>query len=109
MNDAPGAILAFLAGLVLGGLFFLGLWWTVRRSVSSARPALWILGSLLVRMTLTLSGLYLVGREHAGRLLLCLLGMMVARFLVIRVTRSAPLDPAFAHKGPPAREVRGAS
>ena len=86
MNDAPGVILAFLAGLSLGGVFFFGLWWTVRRSLSSERPVVWILGSLLLRMSLALSGLYLVGRGNAGRLLFCLLGMMVARFIVLRVT-----------------------
>jgi F1F0 ATPase subunit 2 len=109
MNEAPGAVLAVLAGLLLGGIFFFGLWWTVGRSLRSRRPALWIFGSLLVRMTVALGGLYLVGRGHAGRLLLCLLGMMVARFMVLRLTSSAPPGHTQAHDGAPAREVHGAS
>jgi len=34
-------ILALAAGLVLGAIFFGGLWWTVRKGVSSKYPALW--------------------------------------------------------------------
>ena len=109
MNEALGEILAFLAGLLLGGVFFFGLWWTVRRNLSSARPAVWIFGSLFARMALALSGLYLVGRGSAPRLLLCLAGMMVARFIVVRATRSlTPGDP-LNHDRLRAGEVRGAS
>ena len=34
-------VLAWVAGVVLGAIFFGGLWWTVRKGVSSKRPALW--------------------------------------------------------------------
>ena len=42
-------VLALADGLVLGAVFFGGLWWTVRKGVSSKQPALWFLGSLLLR------------------------------------------------------------
>ena len=32
---------ASAAGLLLGAIFFGGLWFTVRKGVSSQRPALW--------------------------------------------------------------------
>jgi F1F0 ATPase subunit 2 len=78
---------ALAAGLFLGALFFGGLWWTVIRGVPSPRPALWFLGSTLLRMSITLAGFYIVGREDWQRWLLCLLGFVLARLAVKRLTR----------------------
>jgi len=73
---------ACAAGLVLGASFFGGLWWTVRRGVSSAkRPALWFLGSVVLRTSIVLVGFYLVSSGDWKRLLACLLGFVIARFL----------------------------
>lgn len=87
MNDFVTLALALMAGLSLGAFFFGGLWWTVRKGVSSPRPALWFFGSLLLRTSITLAGFYFVGRGHWERLLLCLLGFVVARFIVSRLAR----------------------
>jgi F1F0 ATPase subunit 2 len=75
------------AGLLLGAFFFGGLWWTVIRGVSSQRPALWFFGSMLLRMSLTLTGFYFVGGENWERWLLCLLGFVLARLGVKWLTR----------------------
>jgi F1F0 ATPase subunit 2 len=75
------------AGLLLGAFFFGGLWWTVIRAVSSQRPALWFFGSMLLRVSITLAGFYFVGRENWKRWLLCLLGFVLARFVVQWLTR----------------------
>ena len=87
MNELLTSILAGVAGLFLGAIFFGGLWWTVRKGVSSPRPALWFLGSLLLRMGVVLAGFYLVGGGQWQRLLGCLIGFVVARFLVLWLTR----------------------
>ena len=87
MNETLSCLLATAMGLVLGAIFFWGLWWTVRRGVASPRPAMWFLGSLLLRTSIVLAGLYVVGRGHWERLLLCLLGFVVARLVVTRLTR----------------------
>ncbi|MDI1250341.1 MAG: ATP synthase subunit I [Lacunisphaera sp.] len=79
-------ILAGAAGMVLGMIFFGGLWWTVRRALVSRRPARWFLGSLLLRMGLAVAGFYFVGGGQWQRLLPCLLGFIVARFVVVRLT-----------------------
>lgn len=102
MHDTPSLVLAGLAGLVLGAVFFGGLWWTLRKSLKSPRPALWLLGSLLARMSLLLVGLYLVSGGHWERLLACLVGVIGARFLVLRLT-----GPADDHQGV-AKEARHA-
>ena len=87
MNDTLMLVLAWMAGGVLGAIFFGGLWWTVRKGVSSRRPALWFLGSGLLRMGIALGGFYLVGRGHWERLLGCLLGFVMARLVVTWLTR----------------------
>ena len=80
-----------VAGALLGGLFFGGLWWTVRRALCSKSPALWFLSSLLLRTGITLAGFYFVSGGHWPRLLVCLLGFLIARVMVTRLTR-APLE-----------------
>ncbi len=89
MSDPLTLLLAWMAGVVLGALFFGGLWWTVRKLASARRPALWIFGSLFLRTSATLAGFYLVSGRHLDRLLLCLLGFLMARLLVTRLTRSS--------------------
>jgi F1F0 ATPase subunit 2 len=87
MNETVTLILAWLAGVVIGAVFFGGLWWTVSRGVSSKRPALLFLGSQLLRTGTALAGFYFVSGGHWERLLLCLLGFVMARMVVTRLTR----------------------
>ena len=87
MNETLTLVLASIAGAALGAVFFGGLWWTVRKGVSSPRPALWFLGSLLLRMGVALAGFYFVGGGQWQRLLGCLIGFVVARFVVLWLTR----------------------
>ncbi|HTV30462.1 MAG TPA: ATP synthase subunit I [Xanthobacteraceae bacterium] len=70
------------AGLLLGAVFFGGLWWTVIRAFSSQRPALWFFGSMLLRMSITLAGFYFVGGGNWKWCLLCLIGFVLARLVV---------------------------
>jgi F1F0 ATPase subunit 2 len=87
----PELALAGTAGLVLGAVFFGGLWWTLRKSLASPRPALWLLASLLARMSVLLVGLYLVSDGQWQLLLTGLVGVICARFIVLRLT--GPADP----------------
>ncbi len=87
MNETGMLVLAGGAGVLLGALFFGGLWWTVRKGVSSPRPALWFLGSMLVRTGIVVAGFHVVAGGHWQRLLSCLLGFVVARLLITRFIR----------------------
>ena len=87
MDETLTLLLAWVAGGVLGVMFFGGLWWTVQKGVLSKRPALWFFGSLLLRMSIALAGFYLVTGGHWERLLACLLGFVMARLIVTRLTR----------------------
>jgi F1F0 ATPase subunit 2 len=102
MNETSKLVLAGAAGLVLGAMFFGGLWWTVQKGVSSPRPALWFLGSLLVRMGLTLAGFFAVSGGGWPRVLVCLLGFLAARVAVTVLTRPAgarAIDPIHPTQG----------
>ncbi len=103
MNEFLTLPLSLVAGLLLGAIFFAGLWWTVRKSVSSKQPALWFFASLLLRMCIALAGFYFVGHGHWERLVACLLGFVIARFMVTRLTgpplkchNSAPKEASHA-------------
>lgn len=87
MNDTLTFMPAGIAGLVLGAIFFGGLCWTVRKGMASPRPALWFFTSLMLRMAVVLLGFHWVGRDDWRRMVACLVGFVVARFAVIRLTR----------------------
>ena len=86
MSDGLLYALALLAGIVLGTIFFGGLWWTVLKALSARRPALWFISSMLLRTGITLAGFYVVSAGDWKRLLVCLLGFVVARLIVTRLT-----------------------
>jgi F1F0 ATPase subunit 2 len=102
MNETLSLTLALATGVWLGVLFFGGLWWTVQKMVSSKQPALWLIVSLLLRTSIVLAGFIFIARGHWERLPMCLVGFVVARLLVTRLTRSME-KPMYS-----AKEVRHA-
>ena len=87
MNEQLPMLLSFAAGLLLGSFFFGGLWWTIRKGLSSSRPALLFLGSAVLRMSVVVMGLYLVSNGQWQRLLACMAGFITARLAVTWLTR----------------------
>jgi F1F0 ATPase subunit 2 len=95
MSDILALVLAFLIGSFLAAFFFGGLWYTVHRGVTSERPAIWFLGSLLLRTGIVLVGFYFVSHGHWSRLAACLLGFVMARVIVMKwLMRAAADEPA---------------
>ncbi|WP_295580256.1 ATP synthase subunit I [uncultured Lamprocystis sp.] len=84
MHEPLALGLAAAAGLLLGAVFFGGLWWTLRKGLQSPRPVRWLVGSLVLRTSVVLTGFYLVGDGHWERLFACLIGFVAARWLVTR-------------------------
>ncbi|MBK9170821.1 MAG: ATP synthase subunit I [Bryobacterales bacterium] len=100
MSDPVILMLVGGAGLLLGVFFFGGLWWTVRWGVLSKRPALWFLGSLVVRTGIVLAGMYFVSGGRWDGLLACLVGLITGRFIVTRLT-----GPPVEHSKSSAKEA----
>lgn len=85
MNEILTLLLVAVAGVILGICFFGSLWWTIRRGLSSKRPAFLFLTSLLLRISLTLAGFYFVANGSLKLLLACLLGFVIGRFIMFRL------------------------
>ena len=92
MSDIPDLTLALVAGLLLGTFFFGGLWWTVQKGMTSEMPALWFVGSLLLRTGVILAGFYFVSQNHWSRLVMCLLGFLIARVIVVKRLTHEPAE-----------------
>lgn len=78
--------LAFMAGFMSSSAFFVGLWWTVNHLPLMKNPALWLLVSFILRIGIVLAGIILFLDKGWPPLLSYLIGFMVARILVIKVT-----------------------
>jgi F1F0 ATPase subunit 2 len=75
-------LLPVLAGLLLGGVFFGGLWLTIRHTLTSRWLGFWLMGSLLLRSGLVLCGFHAVAAADWRRLIACLAGFILARFVI---------------------------
>src|ERR1035441_88588 len=95
MNETLSLVPALLAGVLLGAIVFGGLWWTIRKGFTPTRPALWFLGSMLLRTSIALAGFYFMARDHGERLLGCLLGWVPARRVVWQGARAGGGPPGF--------------
>ena len=84
-------LLALIEGVLFGVLFYAGLWWTVRRLASVKQVTLLFLGSLLLRTIVVMLGFYFMLGDSWQHLLAGLTGFVIARFIVIRLTRPADI------------------
>jgi F1F0 ATPase subunit 2 len=74
-------------GLLLGCLFFGGLWFTIKKGVHASRPGLLFLFSFVLRTALVLGVFYFLARESAICLILSAIGFMLSRPLVGYLTK----------------------
>lgn len=87
MSDILHLILAFIAGTVLGLIFFGGLWFTVKKAVGAKIPALWFFSSLFLRLGVVMIGFYYIVQVGLKPLIICLIGFILARILVTYFTK----------------------
>lgn len=77
--------LALLAGIVLGMVFFGGLWLTVQQLHSNKHPALLIVASVVLRFCIVLMCFYwLISSIHWPALLIALAGFLMVRAASLR-------------------------
>lgn len=98
MSEMAHLLAAMAAGILLGWVFFGGLWWTIRKAIGARQPVLWFFASMLVRVAVVLPGFYFVSASQWERLAACLAGFLMARGILLRIA-GPPLGP-----GNPARE-----
>ena len=87
------AVGAMALGLLLGAVYFAGLWWTVVRVDRWRRPGRALALSFVLRAAVLLAGVYLLARAGIGPLALGLLGLVLARValsLVLLPTKRVP-------------------
>ncbi len=87
INEIIGLLPALLAGVLLGIIFFGGLWFTVRIGLRSKNTALIFMGSVILRMAIILVGFYYIGANNWQKMLVCLGGFLIARIVITRITQ----------------------
>jgi len=87
MKEISLLILPLLAGILVGAFFFGGLWWTTKKAVISKSPVFWFLGSLFVRLGVTVTAFYFIAQNRWERMVICLAGFIIARIIVQRMSR----------------------
>lgn len=89
MNEIISTLLAFMAGLALGTLFFGGLWLTIKKMKTAKTPSLLFLASFVFRVGVVLLGFYFFAANNWQNMLICLFGFIVARFAVTHFTKTS--------------------
>ncbi|MGM0653119.1 MAG: ATP synthase subunit I [Bacillota bacterium] len=75
----PYLVLSFIAGVVLGGFFFGGLWWTVQKMRGSKNPYLVSTISFVLRTVVVMFVFYLLLGVGLPYLVASLVGFVGAR------------------------------
>ncbi len=88
MIDMSSLLLIFTAGILLGLVFFWGLWVTVNHLSQVRYPAVWMLGSLVLRFGLVLMVFYLLARNGNWQyVLVAAIGFALSRLLIAYCTQ----------------------
>ncbi len=82
MSLLPTMAFALIAGIGLGLFYFGGLWLTMRRLPTTRWPVPLALSSFLGRTAIVLVGFYFVMGGRWERVVVCLVGFLMARFLL---------------------------
>ncbi len=73
----------FFVGIILGIVFFGGLYITVDKMRDVKNPSILLILSFVFRMAVLLGGLYLVSRNGFKDMLFALLGIVIMKLLMI--------------------------
>lgn len=84
MNEVLVFLGVFTAGGGLGLFYFGTLWFSVKRMESQKNPALWLVLSFFVRISLTLGGLYWLFDDNILHIAAAMGGFFVGRTILIK-------------------------
>lgn len=82
--DVAALAAGFIAGLLLGALYFADLAWGIRRALGRPHPLPWLLASFLLRASLLLGMGFMLARWFQP--LSCWIGYFAAFFLMRTIT-----------------------
>lgn len=86
--DVTRWAVAFLGGGLLGLCYFGGLWLTLKKILEKRWPQRWLGVSLLVRLTVALTGFWAVARTDAGAFFFAVGGFFLVRIVLTRKIES---------------------
>ena len=87
MIDTLWAMLALIGGAVAGGVFFGGLWWTVKRGADPTSSIMLWVASLAVRSAVVVGTFSVLSANRFERMLLCLAGFTIARIVIVQIVK----------------------
>lgn len=87
-------VAAGIAGIVIGVFFFGGLQWTLRNYLNSSYAGIFLTISMLIRMGFAVVGFYFVGQGEWRQILVCLVGFLISRTLILKFSKPFEARPA---------------
>src|SRR5690606_31991837 len=93
-------VVAAVAGVVLGGVYFWGLGWASRRVGTTAAPGRRVFVAVAAGMAVLLSGLWVVTRGRRVETPVAAVGLMAARRLGVGAVRRGLPETPEAKPGP---------
>jgi F1F0 ATPase subunit 2 len=88
MNETMYILIVFICGVILGVFFFGGLWLTVKKGMTSKMPGLLFIASFFIRTLIALVGFYYLSANNWKNMAACLMGFVLARFIIKQYTKS---------------------
>lgn len=85
---AATLLIALAGGMAVGVFFFGGLWLSVQMLPRTSRPALWFVVSFGMRSAAALGGFYWIAGQRWLPWLVCLLGFLLSRSILVRQARA---------------------
>jgi F1F0 ATPase subunit 2 len=85
MESAGQVVMAAGLGVLLGLAFFGSLRWVVGRLLAARQPAVWMVGSAVVRITVMVAALLVIGQGRWERMVAVLAGFLVGRSIALRM------------------------
>lgn len=76
-------IVSFLIGLILGIIYFGGLYYSTKKFTKVKRPALFMVLSFIIRMGILVVGFYYLTKTDYKNVLIALVGVILTRFIII--------------------------
>lgn len=94
MNEFLNLTVAASVGVLVGLIFFGGLWFTTQQIATCRYPALWLPLSFLARTAIVLGAFYWVGKGQFSSMAACLVGFVISRVIIFHFTRGKDLKHA---------------